>query len=69
MSTEVTQTIPSQQQDVKCKRHGGDGDGTFCAEQDWEGRCGVCGATPTVCCTGLCGPCTFGEEETVGGNW
>lgn len=28
-----------------------------------------CGQKPTVGDTGLCGPCCFGEAETVGGNW
>lgn len=36
---------------------------------DWESACEVCGATPIVPITGLCGPCTFGEAETAGGNW
>lgn len=36
---------------------------------DWETPCEVCGQTPTVPLTGLCGPCTFGEADTVGGNW
>jgi NMD protein affecting ribosome stability and mRNA decay len=31
--------------------------------------CCVCGATPTVGSTDLCGPCCFGEAETIGGNW
>lgn len=38
-------------------------------EPDWTNNCEVCGATPIVPCTGLCGPCTFGEAETAGGNW
>ena len=38
-------------------------------EPDWSGKCLACGATPTHPLTGLCGPCTFGEAETVGGNW
>ncbi len=36
---------------------------------DWARRCSNCGERPIVPCTGLCGPCTFGEAETVGGNW
>lgn len=28
-----------------------------------------CGATPVLPITGMCGPCTFGEAETAGGNW
>lgn len=36
---------------------------------DWGHKCENCEATPVVPCTGLCGPCTFGEAETAGGNW
>lgn len=36
---------------------------------DWETPCDICGQVPTVPLTGLCGPCTFGEAKTVGGNW
>lgn len=38
-------------------------------EPDWGGRCEVCDASPIVPLTGMCGPCTFGEAETVNGNW
>jgi hypothetical protein len=38
-------------------------------EPDWTKKCEVCGETPVVPKTGMCGPCTFGEAETVGGNW
>lgn len=38
-------------------------------EPDWDTPCEVCGQTPTVPITGLCGPCTFGEADTAGGNW
>ena len=38
-------------------------------EPDWQGKCSVCGESPTVPQTGMCGPCTFGEADTVGGNW
>lgn len=31
--------------------------------------CSVCGAMPIVAGTGMCGPCTWGEAETAGGNW
>jgi hypothetical protein len=40
-----------------------------CAGPDWSGKCEVCGESPIVPLTGLCGPCTFGEAETAGGNW
>jgi hypothetical protein len=39
------------------------------AEPDWSTPCEICGALPTVPITGMCGPCTFGEAETAGGNW
>ncbi len=32
-------------------------------------KCEVCEGEPVVPETGMCGPCTFGEAETVGGNW
>ncbi len=38
-------------------------------EPDWTGKCQVCGASPIVPETGMCGPCTFGEAETFDGNW
>lgn len=38
-------------------------------DKDWETPCDICGALPTLPETGLCGPCTFGEAETAGGNW
>jgi len=38
-------------------------------EPDWNGKCDNCGQSPIVPATGLCGPCTFGEKETAGGNW
>jgi hypothetical protein len=36
---------------------------------DWSGKCEVCGQSPIVPFTGMCGPCTFGEADTVDGNW
>ena len=36
---------------------------------DWNGECENCGASPIVPITGMCGPCTFGEAGTAGGNW
>lgn len=38
-------------------------------EPDWTRECEVCGETPIVPLTGMCGPCTFGEADTAGGNW
>ena len=38
-------------------------------EPDHEGACEVCGASPIMPLTGMCGPCTYGEAETAGGNW
>ncbi len=36
---------------------------------DWEGTCEICGDSPIVPVTGMCGPCTFGEADTMNGNW
>lgn len=36
---------------------------------DWDGKCENCGESPIVPSTGMCGPCTFGEADTVNGNW
>jgi hypothetical protein len=38
-------------------------------EPDWTKKCEVCGASPILPCTGMCGPCTFGEADTANGNW
>ena len=38
-------------------------------EPDWSKKCIVCGAKPILPATEMCGPCTFGEAETAGGNW
>ncbi len=37
--------------------------------KDYDRKCEVCGETPVVYITGMCGPCTFGEADTVAGNW
>ena len=36
---------------------------------DYDGKCETCGASPIVRETGLCGPCTFGEADTIDGDW
>lgn len=36
---------------------------------DWTRKCENCGQAPIVPLTGMCGPCTWGEAETVAGNW
>ena len=38
-------------------------------EPDWTEECIVCGWKPILPLTGMCGPCTWGEAETMGGNW
>ena len=38
-------------------------------EPDWTQECEVCGEKPILPLTGMCGQCTFGEAETIGGNW
>ena len=37
--------------------------------KNYVDKCDVCGALPTVEITGMCGPCTWGEAETINGNW
>lgn len=39
------------------------------ADHDWTKNCIVCGQSPIVPVTEMCGPCTFGEASTAGGNW
>ena len=39
------------------------------ARPDWTRKCENCGAAPIVPMTGLCGPCTFGEADTIAGGW
>jgi len=41
----------------------------MCNTPDWTVECMVCGARPTHRVTSMCGPCTFGEAETIDGNW
>ena len=36
---------------------------------DYQRPCVVCNAVPTVGTIELCGPCCFGEADTVDGNW
>lgn len=38
-------------------------------EPDWSKECSQCGEKPILHLTGKCGPCTFDEPETKGGNW
>lgn len=38
-------------------------------EPDWSKDCIVCGSRPVVKATDMCGPCTFGEAATAGGEW
>ncbi len=39
------------------------------ATRNYEVGCENCDQKPTVGDTGLCGPCCFGEAETINGNW
>lgn len=32
---------------------------------DYSRKCEVCGATPVVNVSGMCGPCTFGEADCL----
>lgn len=51
----------------------GDGAPEWATEEafarDWTRGCDNCDAKPVVNATGMCGPCTFGLSETLGGNW
>lgn len=38
-------------------------------QPDYTRSCSSCGAKPVLPLTGMCGPCSFGEAETAGGNW
>lgn len=38
-------------------------------DKDYDTPCSNCDAKSTVHPTGLCGPCCFGEAETINGNW
>lgn len=38
-------------------------------EPDWSGKCDACDMSPVVPASGMCGPCTFGEANTINGNW
>lgn len=40
-----------------------------CATPDWTKECIVCGQRPVHRVTGMCGPCTFGEADTINGEW
>jgi len=35
----------------------------------WDRECMNCGAKPVVAAVDLCGPCTWGETATAGGQW
>jgi hypothetical protein len=37
-------------------------------EPDWSRGCKICNARPVVPMTGMCGPHTFGEAATAGGE-
>jgi hypothetical protein len=38
-------------------------------EPDWQGKCDVCGNSPILPATGMCGPCTFGSADAIDGDW
>lgn len=38
-------------------------------DKNWDHPCDNCDGLPTVHPLGLCGPCTWGEADTYGGNW
>lgn len=37
--------------------------------KNWTCKCDICESLPTVADSGLCGPCFFGETDTIDGNW
>lgn len=37
--------------------------------KNWNCKCMCCDQSPTVGDTDLCGPCCFGESDTINGNW
>lgn len=37
-------------------------------DKQW-GKCESCGQEQPLTEVGMCGPCTFGEADTVNGNW
>ncbi len=37
--------------------------------KDHTRGCSNCGMKPVVNAVGMCGPCTWGECETIDGNW
>ena len=36
---------------------------------DWASKCDVCGSSPVMPETGMCGPCSTGEADTALGDW
>lgn len=36
---------------------------------DWRDECVNCSEIPVVPISGLCGPCHFGEADTMQGDW
>ena len=35
----------------------------------WSEKCENCGETPIVPMTQMCGPCSFGDADTISGGW
>ena len=60
----LTQSLGMSQRSVKNTKSKSTG-----FEPDWLETCDACDSSPVVPSTGLCGPCTFGEADTAGGNW
>lgn len=40
-----------------------------CNKPVYNKKCDNCGDSPVHKITGMCGPCTFGDSTTSGGNW
>jgi len=60
----LTQSLSMSKRYVEKKKYKSTG-----SEPDWLEKCDLCDSSPVVSSTGLCGPCTFGEADTAGGNW
>lgn len=60
-----TASPPDPNEEEKPKKWGKPPEG----EPDYGSTCDVCGAFPVVPATGMCGPCSFGEASTAGGDW
>jgi hypothetical protein len=59
--------VQRSKQKARRRLHTEENDRQF--EPDYESQCEGCGSSPVMPLTGMCGSCTFGEADTIGGNW